>query len=342
VALIALFNSNTLMSLDLVTLGEALIDLPAQQSGVSLTDAFSFAKIPAGAPANVAVVGAMLGLQASFVSKVGEDAFGASIIQTFSALGVDTSHIIQDPSARTGLAFVSVQPDGTRDFLFYFEPARDLALHLSEIDLEWLETTRVFHYGSISLIAEPSRGTTLAAAAHLRTRGRAVCSYDPNLRSWLWPDDYSMRETALLGFAVADIVKISAEELQFLFPNTSSETEAIRLLLGEYTNLSLVAVTDGGAGSRGYTREGGFANADGFAVNFVDGTGAGDAYMAGLLVFLLRQGSDTRYTLDNFSPLLKDALRYANACGAIATTTLGASPQGLSDESLSALLENNP
>ena len=336
-----MFTPNTLMPLDLVTLGEALIDLPAQQTGVSLTDAASFAKVPAGAPANVAVVGAMLGLQVSFVSKVGADAFGTSIIRTFAALGVDTSHIVQDPSARTGLAFVSVQTDGSRDFLFYFDPARDLALHLSEIDLEWLETTRVFHYGSISLIAEPSRGTTLAVAAHLQGRGQAVCSYDPNLRSWLWPDDYSMRETALLGFAVADIVKISVEELRFLFPDTQSETEAIHLLLGNYANLSLVTVTDGSLGSRGYTRRGGFASADSFAVKFVDGTGAGDAYMAGLLVFLLRQGPDTHDTLHNFSPLLKDALRYANACGAIATTTLGASPLGLSDESLSALLESN-
>lgn len=330
------------MPLDLVTLGEALIDLPALQSGVSLTDAASFAKVPAGAPANVAVAGAKLGLSTAFVSKVGADAFGTCIVQTFSGLGVDTSRVIQDPAARTGLAFVSVQPDGDRDFLFYFDPARDLALHLSEIDLDWLETTRVFHYGSISLIAEPSRGTTLAAAAHLRTRGRAVCSYDPNLRSWLWPDASSMRETALLGFSVADIVKISAEELQFLFPDTSSETEAIRLLLVGYTNLSLVAVTDGGAGSRGYTREGGFADAAGFAVSFVDGTGAGDAYMAGLLTFLLRQGPDTRDALNNFTPILNDALRFANACGAIATTTLGATPQDLSDASIHALLESTP
>ena len=330
------------MPLDLVTLGEALIDLPALQSGVSLADAVSFAKVPAGAPANVAVAGTKLGLSTAFVSKVGADAFGTCIVQTFAGLGVDTSRVIQDPAARTGLAFVSVQPDGDRDFLFYFDPARDLALHLSEIDLDWLETTRVFHYGSISLIAEPSRGTTLAAAAHLRTRGRAVCSYDPNLRPNLWLDTSAMREGVMLGFAVADIVKISAEELLFMFPETQSETESIRLLLGEYANLSLVTVTDGGVGSRGYTREGGFAEAAGFAVRFVDGTGAGDAYMAGLLAFLLRQGPDTRDTLNNFTPLLKDALRFANACGAIATTTLGATPQDLSEATIQALLESSP
>ena len=127
-----------------------------------------------------------------------------------------------------------------------------------------------------------------------------------------------------------------------MFPETQSETEAIHLLLSEYANLALVTVTDGSLGSRGYTRRGGFASAEGFAVKFVDGTGAGDAYMAGLLVFLLRQGPDTHDTLFNFSPLLKDALRYANACGAIATTTLGASPLGLSDESITALLESSP
>ncbi len=171
------------MSLDLITLGEALIDLPSTQSGVSLADAPGFAKVPAGAPANVAVAASKLGLQTAFLSKVGDDPFGESIIQTFAKLGVDTSRVIKDKAAQTGLAFVSVQPDGSRDFLFYFDPARDLALRPDELDLDWLASTRVLHYGSISLIAEPGRSATLAAAAHLIGAGRAVCSYDPNSAS---------------------------------------------------------------------------------------------------------------------------------------------------------------
>ena len=324
------------MPLDLITLGEALIDLPATQSGVSLADAPGFAKVPAGAPANVAVAATKLGLRTAFVSKVGDDAFGESIIQTFGGLGVDTAHILKDKAARTGLAFVSVLPDGDRDFLFYFDPARDLALRPDELDLPWLDTTRVFHYGSISLIAEPGRSATLAAARHLG--GKAIRSYDPNLRPRLWPDESAMRAGALLGFTAADVVKIGADELLFLFPDADGEAEAIETLLRDYSGLRLVAVTEGASGSRGYGRNGEFAEAAGFEVPLVDATGAGDAYVAGLLAWLLRQGPDPLATLDSFGPHLGDALCYANACGAFATTTLGATAQALTEAAVQALM----
>ena len=326
------------MLLDIITLGEALIDLPSTQSGVSLADAPGFAKVPAGAPANVAVVAAKLGLQTAFLSKVGDDPFGECIIRTFSALGVDTARVIKDKAARTGLAFVSVMPDGSRDFLFYFDPARDLALRPDELDFDWLDTTRVLHYGSISLIAEPSRSATLAAAGHLIRAGRALCSYDPNLRPWLWPDAKAMRGGVLLGFTVADVVKISVDELLFLVPDAADEAAAVAALMQEYP-LRLIAVTEGALGSRGYTRDGGFAEAPGFDVQFVDATGAGDAFTAGLLTFLLRLGPDTNATLSGFGLHLADALRYANACGALATTYLGATPHGLTSQTVQTLLE---
>ncbi len=321
------------MPLDIITLGEALIDLPATQSGVSLADAPGFAKVPAGAPANVAVVAAKLGLETAFLSKVGDDPFGESIIRTFAGLGVDTARVIKDKAARTGLAFVSVMPDGSRDFLFYFDPARDLALRSDELDFPWLDTARILHYGSISLIAEPSRSATLAAAGHLIAAGRAICSYDPNLRPWLWPDAKAMRGGVLLGFTVADVVKISVDELLFLVPDAADETAAVAALMQEYP-LRLITVTEGGLGSRGYIRDGSFADVPGFEVNYVDATGAGDAYAAGLLAFLLRQGPDANATLH-----LPDALRYANACGALATTYLGATPHGLTPLTVRALVE---
>ena len=330
------------MSLDLVTLGEALIDLPAMQSGVSLREATSFAKVPAGAPANVAAAAVRLGLETAFLSKVGDDPFGESIIQTFGAQGIDTGHVLKDPAARTGLAFVSVMPDGSRDFLFYFDPAQDLALRPDELDFDWLDTTRALHYGSISLIAEPSRSATLAAAGHLIGASRAVCSYDPNLRPWLWPDSRTMRGGALLGFTVADLVKISVDELLFLCPDAAEETDAVASLFHDFPSVRLIAVTEGALGSRGYTRSGGFAEAGGFLVPFVDGTGAGDAYTAGLLAFLLRSGPEAGDTLDRFDPLLTEALRYANACGALATASLGASAQALTPDAIQTLLETVP
>jgi fructokinase len=330
------------MPLDLITLGEALIDLPATQSGVSLADAPGFAKVPAGAVANVAATAARLGLSTAFLSKVGDDPFGEAIVRAFAERGVDTARVLKDKNARTGLAFVSVMPDGGRDFLFYFDPARDLALRPDELDLDWLDTARVLHYGSISLIAEPGRSATLAAAGHLIGAGRALCSYDPNLRPWLWPDAKAMRGGARLGCTVADLVKISVEELLFLVPEAADESAAVGTLFRDYPNLRLIAVTEGALGSRGYTRDGGYADAPGFEVAFVDGTGAGDAYTAGLLTFLLRRGPDAGASLAALGPDLADALRYANACGAVATTYLGATSEAFTDQAVRALLEAEP
>ena len=332
------------MAYDIITLGEALIDLPAIEAGVSLCDAQTFTKVPAGAPANVAVAATKLGLSAAFISKVGDDPFGESIIHAFASCGVDVSHIIKDKAARTGLAFVSVMPDGSRDFLFYFDPARDLALRPDELDEAALASARILHYGSISLIAEPSRSAT-REAARLAHSGGAFCSYDPNLRPWLWPSEEAMRRGALLGFADADIVKISEEEVQFLMPDAANESAAVDALFGAGPQIRLLCVTRGANGSTGYVRQGSEiatgVHSPGFSVNFVDATGAGDAFVAGLLTFLIRQQADLSKTLGNLAPLLQKALRYANACGALATTTLGATPHTLTDEAVQALLASH-
>ncbi len=329
------------MPYDIITLGESLIDLPAIQSGVSLADASGFTKVPAGAPGNVAAAAAKLGLQAAFVSKAGDDPFGKCLVQHFSGLGVDTSHFLLDKDARTGLAFVSVMPDGDRDFLFYFDPARDFALRPDELDAAWLGSTRLLHYGSISLIAEPGRSAT-REAARLARAGGALVSYDPNLRPWLWPSEDAMRAGALAGFADADIVKISEDEVETLMPEADSEATAVMRLFEQGPCLRLLCVTRGAGGCTGYYKSGAtklaLTPSAGFSVQFIDATGAGDSFTAGLLAFLLRQGPDLEGTLKYIQYILKDALRYANACGALATTVLGASPAALSESAIENLL----
>ena len=325
------------MLYDLITFGESLIDLPATQSGVSLADASGFTKVPAGAPGNVAAAAAKLGLRTAFVSKVGDDPFGKCLVEHFGALGVDTSHMVLDKAARTGLAFVSVMPDGERDFLFYFDPERDFALRPDELDAAWLKTTRVFHYGSISLIAEPGRSATFEAAKLARAGG-AIVSYDPNLRPRLWPSEEAMRAGALAGFADADIVKISEDEITTLFPEAAGEDAAAMRLL--QLGPRLVCVTRGAGGCTGYSHNQA-VRAPGFTVPFADATGAGDSFTAGLLTFLLRQGPDWEGTLKYSKYILADALRYANACGALATTVRGADPTALSEGAVQTLLSNN-
>ena len=326
------------MPYDIITFGEALIDLPATQSGVSLADAPGFAKVPAGAPGNVAAAAAKLGLRTAFVSKVGDDPFGRCLVEHFRALGVDTTHMVLDKAARTGLAFVSVMPDGERDFLFYFDPGRDFSLRPDELNAASLGATRVFHYGSISRIAEPGRSATSAAAALARAGG-AVVSYDPNLRPRLWPSEEAMKAGALAGFTDADIVKISEEEVAALFPDALNEATGVFRIFERGPRL--VCVTRGAKGCTGYHANWS-VNVPGFTVPFVDATGAGDSFTAGLLAFLLRQGPDMEGTLKYVQYVLRDALRYANACGALATTHRGADPAALSESAIQALLESKP
>ncbi len=324
--------------MDLVTLGEALIDLPSTKSGVSLADAPAFAKVAAGAPANVAVAARRLGLQTAFVTKVGDDPFGEFIIQTFRDYGVDTSHIVRDPAARTGLAFVAIQEDGERDFLFYFDPARDLALRAEELDLGLLASARALHYGSISLIAPPARGTTLRLAGLARRAG-ALCTYDPNLRPRLWPDLETMREWADMGFSEAHVAKVGADEIRFLAPEAADEAGAVQRLFARHRLLRFVAVTHGSEGSAGYLRESAPVTARGIPVEPVDATGAGDAFMAGLVAFLLRLGRDVEAVFAALPDALPDALLFANACGAYATTQHGATAHTLTEEAVLNLVK---
>jgi fructokinase len=172
-----------------ITLGEMLIDFVPTVSGVSLIEAPAFQKAAGGAPANVAVGLARLGVPSGFMGKVGEDAFAEN--------GVDTTALCFSKAARTALAFVSLKADGERDFMFYRHPSADMLYTPEEVDEDYLEQARIFHYGSISLIGEPSRSATLRAIEVARQSG-ALISYDPNLRLNLWPDAQSAKEGTMI------------------------------------------------------------------------------------------------------------------------------------------------
>src|ERR1022692_1081181 len=164
-----------------VCLGELLIDFVSLKAGVRLADAPEFRRAAGGAPANVAVGLARLGVETAFVSKVGADEFGKFLRTTLEREGVDTSGLITTKQAPTGLAFVSLAKDGERTFAFYRDPCADTLLAPEDLRERPWRGAQVFHYGSISLIAEPSRSATLAAIARAEERGMLI-SCDPNLR----------------------------------------------------------------------------------------------------------------------------------------------------------------
>ena len=171
----------------------------------------------------------------------------------------------------------------------------------------------MFHFGSVSLTAEPSRSTTLRAAAAAKARGATV-TYDPNLRLALWPDAQTARREMTAALPLADYVKLAEEEVAFLFD--APEAEAIPAAMEAY-GLSLVVVTRAERGCTAYFAGKTF-DAPALRVQAVDTTGAGDSFWAGLLSQLLRHGLSEQ--------TLPAALRYANTVGGIVTTRRGAIP----------------
>jgi len=300
-----------------VCLGEALVDFLADVADVSLIECPGFRKAPGGAPANVAVGLTRLGVETAFLGKVGDDPFGHFLEQTFAAAGVDTSAIRFDAEARTGLAFVSLRADGEREFVFYRNPSADMRHRPDEIPDSVFVGCRVYHFGSISLIQEPSKGATLDALRRAREQG-AFISFDPNLRPLLWPDLDHARREILAALPLADVVKVSEEEGEFLFGPGSPPEYATRLLAA---GPALAAVTRGGNGS--YLASAlGSAEVAGFGVTAVDTTGAGDGFVAGLLSGVLERGGPSG--LD--AQALRELGRWSNAVGALACLKKGAIP----------------
>ena len=298
---------------EIVCLGELLIDFVPTVTGVGLEGADTFRKAAGGAPANVAVGIARLGVSSAFMGKVGEDGFGHFLADTLSRAGVDTGPLLFAAGAPTSLAFVSLAADGDRQFLFYRHTAADTLFAPEEVDDAAIRDCKILHYGSISLITEPCRSATLHAVERARHYG-VRRSYDPNLRLALWPDAAAAREGLLLGLRHAEIMKIGAEEVEFL-TGEADVTRGLRALW--HDDLLLVAVTTGKDGCIWFTREASGA-VPGYVVAAVDTTGAGDAFTAALLAEWVRT-PEPLADLDRIC-------RVANAAGAATTTSRGAIP----------------
>jgi fructokinase len=303
-----------------VSLGEVLIDFVALETDVPVQEASTFHRAAGGAPANVAVALARLGTPSAFMGKVGGDAFGRSLRQMLAAEGVDVRGLIEDATARTALAFVGSNERGGRSFVFYHAGMADTLLHPEEVEVnrDLIAHATVFHFGSVTLAAEPSRSATLAAARWARQDGRLV-SFDPNVRLELWDSPRRAHDAILETLEVADTVKVSNDEIEFL-TGSSDPAEACRRLREHGPALAVVTLGDSGcyysaAGSSGYV--------PGVLVEAVDTLGAGDAFVGGMLAGLAAR-PDVVGSADGQA--FGSMLSFANAVGALATTRHGAIP----------------
>ncbi len=300
-------------------LGELLIDFVATETG-PLRSAPGFVKAAGGAPANVAVAAARLGLRSAFIGAVGRDEFGYFLREELQRNGVDVQGLFLSGLGSTPLAFVSLKESADRDFMFYWRDTADQFVRSQDFRLDQVRSCRIFHYGSISLIHPAMRRATRAALRAAESSGVFV-SCDPNLRLNLWASPSQARRTILATVACADLVKINDEELSFL-TGTSDIFKGLQSL--SHTTDAALLVTCGpqGAAYRWRKAEG---YVEGFKVAAVDGTGAGDGFVAGFLSRLLGSPKDLK-KLKPDAHTLSGWVRYANAVGALSTTKRGAIP----------------
>ncbi|WP_077620000.1 aminoimidazole riboside kinase [Bacillus sinesaloumensis] len=299
------------MKQGVICLGEALIDfIPLDQ------DNMQFLKSPGGAPANVAVGAARLGLKSSFVGKVGDDVLGNFLKQTLENYNVQTGAMYLSKEVRTGLVFVTLGEDGEREFSFYIEKSADRFLTPEEIPESLFDEHNVFHFGSISLIEDPVESATKKAIQLAKEKGLIV-SYDPNLRTMLWKNLDTAKQKITSMLSKADIVKISEVELEFITGETDIERGVEKLA---QFNIPLLFITLGKDGVHAfYNGESTFVEAR--KVQSVDTTGAGDAFVSGLLYqFSKRDKRITDYTLDE----IKEIATFASVSGALAVSQKGA------------------
>ena len=266
--------------IDVVALGELLIDFAAKSKDEAGYP--TMAANPGGAPGNFLAALNAYGKKTAFLGKVGNDAFGHLLLGTLNGAGIETRGIVVDDSVFTTLAFVTFDERGDRSFSFARKPGADTQLTWEEIDKSLIDDARVFHFGTLSLTDEPVRTATQNAVAYAKERGKLI-TCDPNLRKPLWPNEEAAKEQMLWSLRQADVVKISDNEVEFLW-NCTPEEGADKLL--KEFGVSLAMVTLGPDGCLLKTKNASFL-ASCPKVHPIDTTGAGDIFGGSALSRLL-------------------------------------------------------
>jgi sugar/nucleoside kinase (ribokinase family) len=277
--------------IDLLTIGEILIDFISVGRTEGLREVSTFRRHLGGSPANLALNVSRLGRDAAIVGKIGCGPFGQYLKEGLAQGGVCTDYVVMDSQVRTSIVFVS-QTSGTPDF----QPRRDsdYKLRPDEIPRAAIVASSIVHTSTWPLSREPSRSAVLEA---LRAAGRAgkIVSLDPNYRPVVWPDHEEAQAVMREAYRSVTLTKASLDDAHRFFGPGYAPREYVQMFheLGPET----VVFTMGKEGSLlsewgrliGHlpTRE----------IEIVDATGAGDAFWAGFLVALLDGGSLERCLL---------------------------------------------
>lgn len=301
---------------EVISVGEVLIDLVSSKPTKDLSTAEQFVKMAGGAPANVAVGLARLGIRTAFLGKVGRDSFGKFLKAELHRCGVDTRMIVDDPKYKTRLAFVAVTKNGNRDFEFWENDPADQHLMMKEIDLDKICNSSIINIGPFLLLNAGTRKCAFAIAKHALKKKKLIC-FDPNIRMSLWSDPKKALKIYREMIRSTTILRMNEEEAK-LIAGTKNLKEAVFKLISMGPELVVVTRDKEGCifATKQYAGE-----VKGFSVNVIDTVGCGDGFLAGLIAGIVRNKMDINQLL---KIELLEICKTANAIGALVATKRGA------------------
>ena len=318
---------------NIIAIGELLVDFTCIKGA---DGDICYKQNAGGAPANVVCMAAKLGASTGFIGKIGRDMFGFYLKKILMDNKVDIKGLILDPNYSTTLAFVSNTEDGDRDFVFYrsSQTSADLNIRYGEVDRSFIDSCKIFHFGALSLTAEPAGTATLNAVEYAKMQGKII-SYDPNWRPHLWDSKENAIRAMRSAAQLADIIKVSESELQLL-TDCGGLIPAVAKLL--QSGVKIICITQGAKGCIIATAKG-ITRFPAYRTKTVDTLGSGDSFFGAFLYKLLETGK----SLDELDGEdIEDMAMFSNACGALCASKQGAIPAMPAKEDIEKLMETKP
>ncbi|MGB3311113.1 MAG: carbohydrate kinase [Nodosilinea sp.] len=304
------------MTTPVICLGECLVDRLFEVGESPHSASNSGTDYPGGAPANVAAAIAKLGTPTRLISALGQDALGDWLRQVLQAQGVDC-RIQWVAGAPTRTVLVQRDESGDRQFVGFSapDPAAFADAHLSP---EWINAVdfagvKYLVMGTLGL-AYPTTASAMERSRHKAQQAGAKIIIDLNWRPVFWPQADLAAAKIQAFLATADLLKLSKEEAQWLL-----NTDSAAAVCQQFPRCQAVLLTDGGNGSTCATKHHS-VSLPAFDVNSIDTTGAGDAFLAGIIHQLCQRGWQSWQVPAE----IKAMLRYASAVGALTTLNPGA------------------
>ena len=302
----------------LLAIGEALIDMIPSNTG-RIMDVNNFTPKVGGAPLNVCGAYTKLGGSSNIITMLGKDPFGDKIVNELIGFGINTDYVKRTNAANTSLAFVALDENANREFSFYRNMGADMLMSEDDVDKNWFMDAYALHFCSVSLGDFPMRRAHNKAIKYAKENGLIV-SFDPNVRLPLFDDHEYLKNVIHEYIQYADILKISDEEVEFIFGNKDIE-ENLDYLFDQ--GVKLLVYTSGKDGAVAYTKNV-VAHSKGIKVNAVDTTGASDGFIGCLLYQMAKENVDLEQINILTEEQLKTYLDLSNKFCSISVTKEGA------------------